>query len=70
MPSVRATASSAPRRGKRHQFSFPTKFMYFILKNSEISFVIALPEKKTDAILKIISGRQIGQKWSYNKWRL
>ena len=46
MPSVIATASSAPRRGKRHQFSFPTKFMYFIKKNTEISFVIALPEKK------------------------
>ena len=40
------------------------------LKTVKIGFVIALPEKKNGAIMKIISGRQIGQKWSYKKWRL
>ena len=33
--------------------------------NCAISFVIAPPGKKTGAIMKLISGHQIGQKWSY-----
>ena len=43
MPSGRATASSAPHRGMRYQFRFPTKFVYFSIfwKSSAISFVIA-----------------------------
>ena len=35
-------------------------------QNSAISFVIALPGNNACAIMKLISGRQIGQKWSYN----
>ena len=33
--------------------------------NCAISFVIAPPGKKSGAIMKLISGRHIGQKWSY-----
>ena len=33
--------------------------------NCAISFVIVPPGKKTGAIMKLISGHQIGQKWSY-----
>ena len=35
-------------------------------QNSAISFVIALPGNNASAIMKLISGRQIGQKWSYS----
>ena len=46
--------------------AFNIKHAFSCSQNSAISFVIAPPGKKTGAIMKLISGRQIGQKWSYN----